>query len=63
MHYWPCVCIEVQGRIKTTLLLDAGLWEANNKGLGTKYLQFALYQEQLSCRSRRRTRMKNTAVK
>lgn len=63
MHDWPCVCIEVQGRIKTALLLDAGLWEASSKGLGTKYCQFASYQEQISCRSRKRTRMKNIAVK
>lgn len=44
MHYGPCVCIEVQGRIQTTLLLDAGLWEVDNKGLGTKHSQFDLYQ-------------------
>lgn len=63
MYYWPCVCIEVQGRIKTTLLLDAGLWEVNKKSVGINDLQFALYQEELSCRSQRQTRMKNIVVK
>lgn len=63
VYYWPCVCIEVQGRIKTTLLLDAGLWEVNKKSVGINDLQFALYQEELSCRSQRQTRMKNIVVK